>query len=231
MNDLIPANFPVRLNDLGLVFEADLDFDAWSEIGQKIGQVARTYLFWVGDWINYGQDRWNAGRRFEKMPEDQRQKYQDAMKLTGLEMDTLQIAAHVARRIPLDQRRKDLTFSHHRLVARIKDEDSRTEWLQKTQRHNLSTRRLRASLNAQKIVSENELQKPQLKTETVHLLLIRKLIQWWAEAKNKSHMEEASREYIQSIIRDFGPVLAILDDLHVRAKNATAYLDETNPPS
>lgn len=225
MNDLIPANFPVRLNDLGLSFEADLSFEQWSEIGSKVGQVARTSLFWVGDWINYGQDRWNGGNRFESMPEEQRAKYEAAMKLTGLEMDTLQIAAHVARRIPLADRKQELSFSHHRLIARVKDDDKRREWLQKTQRSHLSTRRLRASLNADRIVSEQELQSPTRKGEETHLLWIRRLQQWWIEKSADPEYEEMTREQLETVLNEFSPILGIVEELRDRAQKAVAYLD------
>lgn len=131
---MIPADYPIQLSELGLSFSSDLSFEQWVDVGQKIGQVARTSLFWVGDWINYGQDRWNGGKRFEKMPEDRRLRYDDAMKLTGLEMATLQKASYVARKIPVEDRRKALTFSHHRLIARLKTRQERTDWLNQTER-------------------------------------------------------------------------------------------------
>ena len=226
MNNLIPTDYPIQLTDNGLRFEDELTFEQWADLGQKIGAVARTSLFWVGDWINYGQDRWNGGNRFEKMPEDQRQRYEDAMKMTGLELATLQKASYVARQIPPEDRRPELTFSHHRLIARVKDDSKRKEWLKKTETGRMSTRRLRASLNADRIVPERELNQPVQRARITHLYWIQRLTSWWAEAKATADYEEMTREQLETVIEDFGQVLGIVDELRRKAENATAWLDE-----
>lgn len=226
MNNLIPADYPLQLTDLGLTFSEDLSFEQWADVGRKIGQVARTSLFWVGDWLNYGQDRWNGGNRFEKMPDDQRQRYEDAMKMTGLELATLQKASYVARQIPLPDRCADLTFSHHRLIARVKDDSKRKEWLKKTEDAQLSTRRLRASLNADRVVPERELSKPAPCARITHLYWIQRLVSWWAEAKAMPDYEEMTREQLEAVIDDFGPILGMVDELRRKAETATAFLDE-----
>jgi hypothetical protein len=226
VNNLIPADYPLQLTDLGLTFSEDLSFEQWADVGRKIGQVARTSLFWVGDWLNYGQDRWNGGNRFEKMPDDQRQRYEDAMKMTGLELATLQKASYVARQIPLSDRCADLTFSHHRLIARVKDDSKRREWLKKTEDAQLSTRRLRASLNADRVVPERELSKPAPCARITHLYWIQRLVSWWAEAKAMPDYEEMTREQLEAVIDDFGPILGMVDELRRKAETATAYLDE-----
>lgn len=229
MNDLIPAAslLPVQVTDIGLVFESDLTFEQWAELGASVGKVARTSQFMVGDWLNYGQDRWNGGRRFETMAPDLRQRYEQAMHMTGLELDTLQVAASVARRIPITERRAELTFTHHRLISRVKDPVERKEWIQKTESHNLSTRRLRASLNAQRVVPEAELTAPvvtPLRGRETHLIWIQRLIHWWATASASSDYEEMTREQIEAVIDDFGPVLAIVEDLRTKAAAAQSFL-------
>jgi len=225
MNDLIPANYPVHLTDLGLTFDGELTFDQWADIGGKIGRVARTSLFWVGDWLNYGQDRWNGGNRFEKMPDDQRRRYDEAMKLTGLELATLHGAAHVARRIPLEQRSKDLSFEHHRLIARVKNEDQRREWIAKTEETGLSTRRLRKSINANRIVREREMEAPSAVAQKTHLYWISGIVHWWAEVRDDHRHADLTREQIETVLVDFAPVEAIITQLRERAEKAEAYLD------
>lgn len=225
MNDLIPGNLPVQFTDLGLTFEGEITFEQWTEVGTKIGRVARTSLFWVGDWLNYGQDRWNGGNRFEKMAEDQRQRYEEAMKETGLELATLQGAAHVARRIPLDKRSAQLSFEHHRIIARVKDEDKREDWIEKTEKSGLSTRRLRKSLNADRIVREREMQPGPATVRKTHLYWIEGIVQWWAEVRDDRTHDEMTREQLETVLMDFGPVLEIVDQLRDRAQKAEAYLD------
>lgn len=224
MNDLIQSDAPIKITDLGLQFEGEPDFDQWSEIGQKIGRIARTSLFWVGDWLNYGQDRWNGGQRFQKMPQEKRERFEQAMRLTGLELATLQGAAHVARRIPLRQRSPDLSFEHHRLIARVKDEHTRQEWIRRTEDKGLTTRRLRKSINAERLVRSHEVERPQSGGRKSHLFWIKQLILWWSEAKDDPASEQMTREQLECVLDDFAPILGILDDLRRRAEKAESYL-------
>ena len=76
---------PVRVTETGLCIDAELTFEQWCDIGRKVGRVARTSLFLVGDWLIYGQDRWNNGQRFEKMAEEQRERYVEAFSRSSFE--------------------------------------------------------------------------------------------------------------------------------------------------
>lgn len=224
MNALIQSDAPVKINDLGLLFEGDLNFDQWSDVGQQLGRVARTSLFWIGDWLNYGQDRWNGGQRFQKMPDEQRERFEQAMRLTGLELSTLHGAAHVSRRIPLDLRSPQLSFEHHRLISRVRDEDQRRDWIRKTEGSKLTTRRLRKSINGERLVRASEVEATDQKGRRNHLFWIKRLIDWWAEVKDEPIHADMTREQLESVLDDFAPVLGILDDIRRRADKAESFL-------
>lgn len=226
MNALIPNDLPVEISRLGLRIKGDISFEQWISVGENIGRIARTSLFWVGDWLNYGQDRWNGGNRFERMPDDQREKYDQAMRMTGLEFSTLQVASTVARKIAIEDRSRNLTFAHHRLIARIPDEDKRREWIRKSQDKKLSTRRLRLSINADRIVPEHEMDRSTGKGIETHLLWIGRLNRWWAKKRISVEFEEMTREQIESVLRDFEPVIGMIDDLQRKAESARSYLVE-----
>lgn len=226
MNALIPNDLPVEISRLGLRIKGDISFEQWTSVGENIGRIARTSLFWVGDWLNYGQDRWNGGKRFERMPDDQREKYDHAMRTTGLELSTLQVASTVARKIAIEDRSTELTFAHHRLIARIPEEDKRRDWIRKSQDKKLSTRRLRLSINADRIVPEHEMTRSTGRGIQTHLLWIGRLNRWWAKKRVSAKYEDMPREEIESVLRDFEPVIAMIDDLQRKAESARAYLDE-----
>ena len=105
-------------------------------------------------------------------------------------------------------------------MLRIKDDDKRREWIRKTVNGNVSTRRLRVSLNADRLVPERELTKPKPKGKTTHLVWINRLIQWWAQASTSPEFEEMTKEEFETVLTDFAPVLGIVDELRRKAESA-----------
>ena len=201
----------VRITELGLIFEGDISFDQWSELGIQAGRLVRASLFLIGDWLVYGETRWNGGDRFEALSTEKRDRYVLAMQATGLELQTLQKAAHVARTIPHDQRRSDLTFEHHKEVARIKDTDELAEWLQKAQSHGLSTRRLRKSIILGHIAQDHEMQTPASdKGISNHLPWLNRLGAWWGEFEACGWFEQATPEQVETFLRDFAQVRQVI---------------------
>jgi hypothetical protein len=201
----------VRITELGLIFEGDISFDQWAELGIQAGRLVRASLFLIGDWLVYGETRWNGGERFEALSTEKRDRYVVAMQATGLELQTLQKAAHVARNIPHDQRRSDLTFEHHKEVARIKDTDERAEWLEKAQSQGLSTRRLRKSIILGHIAQDHEMQTPASdKGISNHLPWLNRLGAWWGEFEGCGWFEQATPEQVETFLRDFAQVRQVI---------------------
>lgn len=224
-NALTMDGAPVRVTETGLCIDAELSFELWCEVGRRVGRVARTSLFLVGDWLVYGQDRWSAGQRFEKMPDAQRERYIDAMKETGLELRTLMDAAYVARNVPYAQRRPHLTFEHHKTVAKVKDEAAREQWLDTADSQGLSTRRLRKSIMLGHVAQDHELRTTSHEPLETHLLWIQRLIQWWSKVKDMPENLDMSREELETVLRDFEPVLQIIATIRERAEHAVSYLE------
>ncbi len=50
-NALTIDSATVRATETGLCFDGDLSFEEWRDVGRKVGRVARTSLFLVGDWL------------------------------------------------------------------------------------------------------------------------------------------------------------------------------------
>lgn len=201
----------VRVTEIGLHFDEEVTFEQWRDIGLKVGRVARTSLFLVGDWLIYGQDRWNGGKRFEKMPEDEAERYLEAMKATGLELKTLMDAAYVSRNVPIQQRRPDLTFEHHKTVAKVKSETEREEWLRKADSQGLSTRRLRKSILLGRVAKEREMRSDaQDRGIDNHIPWINGMVRWWKKFEDADWIESATREQVDAVLADFAEVKAIL---------------------
>jgi hypothetical protein len=211
VNALIIETPNVRITELGLIFEGDISFEQWAELGGSAGRLVRASLFLIGDWLVYGETRWNGGVRFESLKTEKRDRYVQAMQATGLELDTLQKAANVARSISHDQRRADLTFEHHKAVIQLKDAEARTEWLATAAEHGLSTRRLRKSINLGRIAQAHEMQTDPLdKGISNHLPWLNRLGAWWGEFESCGWFEQATPEQIETLLRDFAQVKKVI---------------------
>jgi len=92
-----------------------MPFEAWTALGAKLGMYANASVWWLGDWLAFGQGKY--GRR-----------YKDALAVTGLDYQTLRNYAVVARRFEPSRRRGDLTFQHHAEVCALAD-DEQGRWL------------------------------------------------------------------------------------------------------
>lgn len=122
----------VLSSKVGLHFHGQLTFEQWARIGHRVGRHANASLWWLGDWLVYGE------RMYE-------QRYRRAIALTGLDYQTLRNYATVARRFPLSRRRDKLSFQHHAEVCALSEED-RERWLDRAQRERWSRNELRRQL-------------------------------------------------------------------------------------
>lgn len=217
---------PVRVTETGIHFEGELSFEQWCDIGQRVGRIARTSLFLVGDWLVYGQDRWNGGERFEKLGEGQAERYVQAMKETGLELRTLMDAAYVARNVPNIQRRPHLTFEHHKTVAKVKDEHQREDWLSKADAQGLSTRRLRKSIMLGRIARETEMETNSTdRGIDNHIPWINGMVRWWKSFESSGWVGDATREQVEAMLADFSEVKAIIAVLEEAVESKERVID------
>jgi hypothetical protein len=111
---------------------ADIDRAEWSAAGRRLGAVTRCSKWWIGDWLNYGNHRWG-------------EKYRDAARITGYDIQTLKNMAHVAAQFAPYLRRYDLTWSHHAVLAPLGC-DERSFWLDRASAERLSIADLKLEL-------------------------------------------------------------------------------------
>lgn len=139
---LLPQALPARINPgdvtahaLGLRIAKGIDYAIWHAIGEKLAARANTTVWWLGDWLAFGQ------QSFERYPE--------AVAATGLRYQTLRNYASVARRYSLERRRANLTFQHHAEVASLSDADQ-DRWLDRAADEGWSAHELRRHLQETK---------------------------------------------------------------------------------
>lgn len=100
----------IQFESTRLILPPDLDFPAWETVGLFLHMVESAASWWIGDWINYGEDRYG-------------EKYAQAMSLTGQTYGALANKAYTARHVEPSRRRENLSFSHHQEVASLPPEE------------------------------------------------------------------------------------------------------------
>ena len=125
-------------------FDPLLPFEAWRELGIKIGRYANGSTWWLGDWLVFGKHKYGP-------------RYREAIDVTGLDYQTLRNYASVARHFEPERRRHDLSFQHHAEVCGL-DRERQDQWLELAVANGWSRselrRRLRGSIQAERAGSQ-----------------------------------------------------------------------------
>jgi hypothetical protein len=125
---------PVLRDPLGLELAADVDVEEWTGLLRRIAAVDNARRWWISDLLVAGDF-------------GERAKYELAEEWLGLERSTLIDYAYVARNVPRERRRPELSFEHHRSVAPLEPQQQ-TAWLARAVDEQWSGRALRAELGA-----------------------------------------------------------------------------------
>jgi len=104
--------------------------------------MTRCSQWWLGDWIRYGTTRWG-------------EKYKQAAKVTGYDVQTLRNIAYVAGQIPASRRRDNLTWSHHAEVCALEPEEQ-DRWLDLAAEQRMSVADLRLELRTHRREEEGD---------------------------------------------------------------------------
>jgi DNA modification methylase len=126
-------NNNTEVHKTGLIFK-DITFDEWQSIGEKLSQVESGIHWWIGDWLNYGEQRWG-------------EMYTQAMDITEFDYQTLKKDKWVSDKIELVRRRTLLSWSHHCEVASLPPQDQ-DHLLQRAEDESLSVHKLRKEVRA-----------------------------------------------------------------------------------
>ncbi|WP_236241559.1 LmbU family transcriptional regulator [Streptomyces sp. CC228A] len=122
------------VTDVGLQLPGGMSFESWEKAGRNLARVASSSAWCLGDWIVYGQSRYEG-------------RYRDAVESVGLDYQTVRNYAWVARRVPQSARRKELSFQHHAEVASLSPQEQES-WLDRAVKERWSRNQLRGELRA-----------------------------------------------------------------------------------
>jgi hypothetical protein len=203
----------------GLEVHDHLSFEEWSSLAPLLNEAARGVAFVIGDWLFYGHDRFGRGEAANKPGARVRSEdYEAAIRLTGLDRATLHTYAHVSRKVPPSLRNKDLSWEHHKIVAKLPPGDQQI-WLRMAadslaEGNPISTRRLRRSISAGRLLDTEEVSLPENdKGIENHIPFVNRLVAWWSRMKEKGWDDDATPEQRAAVKRDLEPILSIYREL------------------
>ena len=135
-NHSVVASVPGTISRTGLELPEDLPIEEWKEIGLTLCEVSQSVMWWIGDWIRYGEGAYG-------------EVYNQALEETGYEYKTLRNAVYVASRIKLSYRKDNLSWSHHAAVAPLVPREQKV-WLNRAEKKGWSRRQLQEEIKKAK---------------------------------------------------------------------------------
>jgi hypothetical protein len=217
MNQLKLPNPKVSISRIGMQITGELSVEEWQELATSIGEVASSIAFIIGDWLVYGQQSlWGVDGFADKRVKSP--DYEFAIKSTGIDISTLQNYAYVSRNVPYSRRSEQLSWEHHRLLAKL-PADSQCEWIgicesEENAGRRMTTRRLRKSLNLGRIATDKDLE-PDDSDKGIdnHIPFVNRLVVWWKRMQGDRFLESATDEQREALKRDLEPIVTIYNQL------------------
>ena len=195
------------ITELGIEFRKELPFEEWTALGKKLMRVGKSIGFLLGDWLNYGERLYYGSGEYGE-------KYTEAIRTaTGFDYQTLANFGYVARKVEFSCRQENLGFEHHAVVAKLKPEEQK-KWLTAASSEKMGKRRLRASINAGRVLSVEEVTPdPADKGQTFYLLFINRLCQWFAKRTEHDPVAKWTPELRAMLKRQLQPIVNIFNTL------------------
>jgi hypothetical protein len=112
-------------------------------MGNSLIAMEQSSKWWIGDWLNYGVAKWQ--RRWDR-----------GSLVEGKALKTLQNYASICSSVHPADRREDLPFSLHALVAKFGSENQRL-WLERAAQHAWSYHRMKLEIknSVENVVNES----------------------------------------------------------------------------
>jgi len=107
----------VNLTPVGLTVIHSLSYDEWVDLMKTLVRLETAFQFAIGDALIYGEAQYG-------------EKYSQAMDATGLSYQSLANMVWVSKHVPIANRVQDVSWTHHRVVASIDQQDQKAmlEW-------------------------------------------------------------------------------------------------------
>jgi hypothetical protein len=200
----------------GLTVHTELSFEEWAALAPQLNEASRCIAFLIGDWLIYGEAQFTKPGK-QPARRVQSAAYERAMAATGLDRSTLITYAYVARRVPASLRNEDLSWEHHKAVAKLEARDQ-TRWLKTALNGDksgiVSTRRLRKSITAGRLLSLADMRvAPSERGRPNHIPFVNRLCAWWETLQQDRWLTRATPAQRAALKRDLLPLMQIYEQL------------------
>ncbi len=204
----------VKISPVGMEISGELGIDEWCQLASPIGNASRSVAFVIGDWLIHGEKTFEAERDNTSTGRIASDKYHLALANTGLDLSTLQNYAYVSRKVPLATRSEQLSWEHHKVLAKLPPLDQQM-WIERCHEelkagNPVSTRRLRKSIALGRLATVDDL-KPDPADRGIknHIPFVNRLVTWWKHLQDKDYLDNATRQQREALKRDLQPVVEI----------------------
>ncbi len=207
----------VRIRPVGMEITSELSIDEWSQLADPIGNASRSVAFIIGDWLIHGEKAFRV-KQNTSTSRIASKKYHLALANTGLDLTTLQNYAYVSRKVPLATRSEQLSWEHHKVLAKLPPLDQQV-WIERCHEemktgNPISTRRLRKSISLGRLATPDDLEpNPADRGIETHVPLVNRIVSWWHRLQDGNFLGEATPEQREALKRDLQPVIKIYEEL------------------
>lgn len=129
-----PAYSFMQVDRSGIMFSGKLSLHNWELVGKRLLSLTDSASWWIADWLVYGESEF-------------KDRYEEVIRRTSLNYQTLRNYTWVARKFELSRRRDNLSFGHHAEVAAL-EAPEQDFWLRKAEEFGWSRNQLRAEVRA-----------------------------------------------------------------------------------
>lgn len=98
------------LKPIGLQLPDNLNYDDWMNLGNKLRLINNACLWWWGDWINFGEQKYG-------------EKYSQALEESDYSYGGLANASYIAREFEFSRRRENIPISFYQEIASLTEEE------------------------------------------------------------------------------------------------------------
>lgn len=207
----------ISTSSLGVKFSENVSIEEWEIFGGQIGKLVNSSQFIIGDWLNFGREKWDRGE-FKKRVEI-------AEVNTGLDPDTLRVYSCLARRVPFENRNPNCSFQHHRIVAKLEPQEQ-SKWLNIAEKKAMTGKRLRASIVAGKPLTVEEFAPKKNISEQPHnyddcLGFVHDIQRWFNRNKERGYFDDMDIEQLAFERDKLKPVAEIYNEFNAMIRGAT----------
>jgi len=195
-----------KLTEVSLEITPGIEFEKWEQIGLALKRIRKANMWWLGDWLNYGE------RKYGEM-------YTQALEITDYDYNTLAHLKQTADKVEISRRRPNLSFSHHMEVKGMEPKDQE-KWLGKAEEGGWDRAEMRKNI---KKIKQKNIGLPEGKYEIIYADPPWRY--WEGGEKNQSqHYKTLEKEDIINYTDDNGKKISELS-----SENCILFLWATYP--